>query len=112
MRRSAAAGSKSSRGPGGPLPAWAQPAAHRAAPEDAPREAHRGAAAGGRRADPDHWVRRTLRNGRCQLDGRGVLARCGLRGAGSRRPVPAHGRFPAAATLWQLRAPERALGWV
>ena len=40
-----------SRGRGGPLPAGAQPAAHRAArhQEDAPCEAHRGAAAGGRR---------------------------------------------------------------
>ena len=117
-----------SRGPGGPLPAGAQPAAHRAAGhrEDAPREAHRGAAAGGRRrgaaglenplrgaelgagsADrrplgAPHGAQRPLparlagdRGG--HSDGHRPLGRCGLRGAGSRRAVPAHRRFPAAA---------------
>ena len=68
----------------GPLPAGAQPAAHRAARhrEDAPCEAHRGAAVvqlvskthcaaqnlGLGAQTADHWVRRTVRNGRCQLD--------------------------------------------
>ena len=105
-----------SRGAGGPLPAGAQSAAHRVARrrEDAPCEAHRGAAAGGRRCGAagnlglgaqtaDHWVRRTVRNGRCQLDwlviemdtGLWADVACVALDRGVR--VPAHGRFPAAA---------------
>ena len=97
------------------------PAADRAARhrEDAPSEAHRGAVAGGRRRgaagleDPlrgtelgpqtaDHWV---------HADGRAAVGRRGLRGAGSRRAVPAHGRFPAAARgAGQLRQRAAAQG--
>ncbi|CAE7524491.1 pfh1, partial [Symbiodinium microadriaticum] len=114
--------------PRGPLPPGPQPAAHRAARrrQDAPREAHRGTAAGGRgrgaagvqdalrRAEPGpgradrgplgapHGAQRPLPAG--LAGGRGghsdrlrALGPRGLRGAGSRRALPASGGLPAAA---------------